>query len=395
MSRDPLDTLGSDQLLMRCIRRAVLDSLWARESSTVRNNLMECRRGVRIGKVLGFANSFPSMGPFPLEDSWGVKQACIMLMRSLDEGKTDRTIQFGTMRKLRSGFTNAYHASKNVTKLVTMAKDIRKTTVTDSPTYGLWYERFMLGCHKRMGEILKQDLGVSIEVMHQYCAIGEENFVEATETNHKLREALITGYGVLSFCGGLRGEEVPMTDLFGLLKYLDKGRTGTIPHVIVPLLGRFKGERGEKYHLLPLVAITKSGLEPRKWIDRIAKLYNELGYVRGPVWRSSAGHRARISDWEGPVLDRIKDIQNRRPDLIDSNLDIYDEYGLSRSFRRGSNTHVRNVLGPRDGQLVVDFNNRWRKFEQAKGRMPGLGMSDYYTEVDQALPRSTQYSACQ
>ena len=395
MGRDPQPNLGSDTLLLRCIRRASLDSLWAREPSTVSNNLNECRRAVRIGSALGFANNFPSMGPFPLEDNWGMKYACTMLIRSLDEGKTARTIQFGTMRKLRSCYTNVYHSSKHISKLVTMAKDIRKTVITDSPTYGLWFERFMLGCHKRMGEVLKQDMGMSIEAMHKFCDIGEENYSDATSPSHKLQEALLTLFGIVSFCGGLRGEEVPLVDLFGLFKYLDQGTTGKIEHVIIPLLGRFKGERGEKYHLLPLAAVTKSGIQPRKWVDRVAQGYGHFDIRRGPVWRSQNGYRAKLGDWEGPVLDRIKDIQNRYPHIISPELDVYDEYGVSRSFRRGSNTHVRNMLGPTNGQMVVDFNNRWRKFDRAQGRMPSLGMSDYYTEIHQALPRLIQYSACQ
>jgi len=393
--RDPIPDQDSDKLLLCCIRRASLDSLWAREPSTVANNLTECRRAIRIGASLGIVNNFPSMGPFPINDSWGMKYACTMLIRSLDEGKTSRTIQFGTMRKLRSCYTNVYHASKHVSKLVTMAKDIRKTAVTDSPTYGLWFERFMYGCHKRMGEILKQDMGMSIDAMHAYCDIGEEAFNDASSPDEKLREALLTLYGIVSFCGGLRGEEVPLTDLFGLIKHLDEGREDDIPHVIIPLLGRFKGERGEKYHLLPLSAITKSGLNPRRWVDRVANGYIHFQISRGPVWRKSGSSRASIIDWEGPVLDRIKEIQNRYPHIVSPDLDIYDEYGLSRSFRRGSNTHVRNMLGSGNGQLVVDFNNRWRKFERAQGRMPSLGMSDYYTEIKQALPRLVQYSACQ
>jgi len=393
--RDPISGSGTDTLLLRCIRRASLDSVWAREPSTVANNLTECRRATRIGTSLGFANNFPSMGPFPVDDAWGMKYACTMLIRSLDEGKTARTIQFGTMRKLRSCYTNVYHASKHVSKLVTMAKDIRKTAITDSPTYGLWFESFMYGCHKRMGEILKQDMGISIDAMHAYCDIGEEAYNDVASPEDKLREALLTLYGLVSFCGGLRGEEVPLTDLYGLIKHLDEGRDGDLPHVIIPLLGRFKGERGEKYHLLPLSASTKSGLNPRKWVDRVACGYMHFHLSRGPVWRKHGISRANISDWEGPVLDRIKEIQNRYPHIISPDIDVYDEYGLSRSFRRGSNTHVRNMLGPGNGQLVVDFNNRWRKFERAQGRMPSLGMSDYYTEIKQALPRLVQYSACQ
>jgi len=32
-------------------------------------------------------------------------------------------------------------------------------------------------------------------------------------------------------------------------------------HVLIPLLGRFKGEQNSRYHLSPLAAVTSSGLQ--------------------------------------------------------------------------------------------------------------------------------------
>jgi len=392
MMRDPdVERVESDEWLQVCIRRAILDSLWSREPSTVRGNLTECRRAVKIGEMFGFKNNYSSMGPFPIEDSWGLKEACILLHRSLDTGKNDITIQFGTMRKLRSAFSNAFHASKYSTGLVTMAQDARKTVVTDSPTYGIWFQRFMLGCHKRMGEKVKQDMGVSIGVMHCLMDIFEKDFVEAATDKDKLFVCLAALYCIASFCGGLRGEEVPMADLGEFIKHAEKGEDPRLPHIVLPLIGRFKGERGEKHHLLPLAAVTNSGLEPRKWSLRVIDCYSKLHVFNGPIWRNKRGKQGRISDWEGPILDKIKEVQDGNPKLIDPTVDVHDEYGLSRSFRRGSNTHLRNQ-NLRNVQDIVEDNNRWRKFDRAKGRMPGMGMSDYYTEIRQAMPRLILYS---
>jgi len=392
MQRDPnVETISTDEWLLICIRRAILDSLWSREPSTVRNNITECRRALKIGNIFGFTNTFPSMGPFPLKDNWGMKEACILLHRSLDSGKNDATIQFSTMRKLRSCFSNAFHASQHSSGLVTMAKDAKKTMVTHSPTYGLWFQRFMLGCHKRMGEKLKQDMGVSIEVMHALLSICEEDYLKANGHRSKLSHSLLAFFCIASFCGGLRGEEVPMADLGGFLKHLNAGDSPELPHIILPLLGRFKGETGEKHHLVPLAAVTRSGLEPRKWGLRVADGYRNLNINSGPIWRNGKSRKGRIADWEGPILDKIKEVQDLHPKLINPELDVHDEYGLSRSFRRGSNTHLRNLNIP-NVQSVIEDNNRWRKHDRAKGRMPGMGMSDYYTEIRQAMPRLILYS---
>ncbi len=97
------------------------------------------------------------MGPFPLEDTFGMAAAIVILQVSLNPGKYDKHVQFGTIRKFRSAFSNAYHASAEGQDAMVMAKDVRKMTVTKCPTYGLWFEKFMRGCHKRMGEIIKPD----------------------------------------------------------------------------------------------------------------------------------------------------------------------------------------------------------------------------------------------
>ena len=48
-----------------------------------------------------------------------------------------------------------------------MARDIKKTYVTSCPTYGLWFERFILGMHKRMGDEVHQDQAITLAVMHK------------------------------------------------------------------------------------------------------------------------------------------------------------------------------------------------------------------------------------
>ena len=49
--------------------------------------------------------------------------------------------------------------------MAVMAKDAKKTYMTNWTMYGLWFECFMHGMHKQMGEVVKPDLAISIEVM--------------------------------------------------------------------------------------------------------------------------------------------------------------------------------------------------------------------------------------
>ena len=91
------------------MRRANLDAIWAREPSTIESNRREWRRLEQTGEdKFGFpAGVCKSMGPFPLEDTMGMKLACCLLDRSLHPGNNEERIQFSTMRRMRSAYSNA------------------------------------------------------------------------------------------------------------------------------------------------------------------------------------------------------------------------------------------------------------------------------------------------
>ena len=71
--RDPRAHSQFDYSLMVAIRRGSLDVFWGRRSGTVANT----RRGVKITLgisqgVYGINNILPDMGPYRLEDDWGM-----------------------------------------------------------------------------------------------------------------------------------------------------------------------------------------------------------------------------------------------------------------------------------------------------------------------------------
>ncbi len=74
---------------------------------------------------------------------------------------------------------------------------------------------------------------------------------------------------LIAFCCALRGDQVPLADLYGIMTHWKEGETHELKQVVVVLLDRFKGEIGENYHLLCIVNITNQGLKPRKWIGNL------------------------------------------------------------------------------------------------------------------------------
>ena len=76
----------------------------------------------------------------------------------------------------------------------------------------------------------------------------------------------------------------------------DNGRKNKMGHVVVPLMGRFKNETGERNLVLVLANETKGGLKVRKWIDRfmVLRKLEDQGSLTGPA----------ICDEKGMVLER-------------------------------------------------------------------------------------------
>jgi hypothetical protein len=168
-----------------------LDAFWARVPSTVRGNLAACRQGTDIAAALGLkAKLFWPLGPFPLNDTFGMGVAIVMLKASLRPGKYDKFIQFGTVRKLRSGFSNAYHVTAEGQEAVVMAKDARKLVLTKCPTYGEFFEHFTRGMHKRMGEIVHPDRAFSLDIMLTILKIMEDEWSRAPSMEARWNLAL-------------------------------------------------------------------------------------------------------------------------------------------------------------------------------------------------------------
>ena len=72
---------------------------------------------------------------------------------------------------------------------------------------------------------------------------------------------------VIGFCRGFQGEDVLLTSMKIILKNWEEARLKQIKsHVMVPLKGRFKGETGDKWHIILLVDIKYSGIEIRRWL---------------------------------------------------------------------------------------------------------------------------------
>lgn len=376
--------------LIMDIRHANINANWSRETSTVLANLNQVLKIERIGRdYYGLHSVTPPLGPFPLEDTFGMAIAVVLLRRSLDPGRNEEHIQFATARKFRSAFSNAWHASRNVSERSAMAYEASKSYSTTCPTYGYWFERFMRGCHKRMGDKVVQDVALSKKLFLALLTHLEEDWEAAT--NDTDRDVLCEFAAILitGFLCGLRGEEIMKMDVCGLLRYIEMGAQDMDhPHVVVALIGRLKGETGERYHMLILARVTQSGIKAGIWMDRLCLSLRRRETINGFVFQRE-GRQRKIGSYDPEFHDRLNRVKDEKPRLFEPNQDIADAFSLRRSLRRGSTTEARNGK-VRDE--VVEMNNRWRTFERARGRMPSWNMTSHYTDIRLSLPMLWEYS---
>jgi hypothetical protein len=73
----------------------------------VSQKLEKINRALQISHEMGMSNPpMPKLVPWKLEDEFGVGAAAIMARHSMDPVITEDTVQYETVRKIKSNFAN-------------------------------------------------------------------------------------------------------------------------------------------------------------------------------------------------------------------------------------------------------------------------------------------------
>jgi hypothetical protein len=90
-----------------------------------------------------------------------------------------------------------------------------------------------------MGDMVKQDRALSLPILHKIVGDIELEW-QLGNKDEKEYLALEASFYLIAFCGGLRGEEVPLCDLTGIRKWWNDGDVpGVTPHVTIAFSKRF------------------------------------------------------------------------------------------------------------------------------------------------------------
>ena len=397
--RCPIPDNMQDEVALLGIRRANLDALWSRERSTVRSNRLQGKHWVSASESAGWSDhALPKRGPFPVEDVFGMQAAVNMLLRSRDVGINSKTIQYETMRKLRSFLSNFVHTTYGGHGDTFMSEDGGGGTVSMSPTNSPWFKRFMRGVHKRMGDVWIPDRALMKRKLMLCLTLLEEDWLVYSEGNDgggKLKAGLTATMLIAGWFAALRGEEIVRIDVGQMRQHWDESVNHTEePHVPLMLSGRFKREIGEKVFCQPLAITSNSGVNIGEWMWRTLETLGQQNVLSGPMFRVAGKgkgvyKRATTADLNPSFINILARVQKRWANAFAGDLDIEKEFSIGRSLRRGVTSEAQNMGIPRE---VIEANNRWRRQARAKGLTPGMSMMERYSDAKASVPTLVRFS---
>ncbi|KAI2491132.1 hypothetical protein MHU86_23418 [Fragilaria crotonensis] len=393
-ARPPETENEKDNFSLRCIRRINLDAFWSRARTTVESNAAKVREGLKISDMLGLQGPYLDPGPLPNHDHCGYQVALQIVVSSLGGGRySDSHKQWDTIRRFRSCFSNQVRSARdaNFTPLVLAdGKGAGFQRIAVDPCGSLWFQRFMLGCSKRMGQDWRPNQAISVAIMHLLLERVEERARIAGLSDDRHKWVMAGAYFCICFVLSLRSPEGLMADLEGLLQFHDSDSD----EVIVPLLGRFKGEHHAKQHLLISCAITGSGIRIKLWISRLIAVHNACGRSSGPAFVNKRGYQSTTSDMNDLFLEVLNEIFEDDPKLFGADIfeasDLADKFNVFRSFRRGSESRAVAMKVSEADRYVV---NRWKKKESAGTGKVRHAIDQHYVDVTMVKESFLRYTS--
>jgi hypothetical protein len=342
--RAPILSIEADKFSMDCIHRINLDAFWSRARSTVEANAAKVREGLKVSRLLGLTGPYLNPGPLPTHGHCGYEVALQIVVSSLESGRYSTSHkQWDTIRRFRSCYSNQVRAAReaNCTPLVLADnKGSRYQRLAINPCGSLWFQRFMLGCSKRMGQDWRPNQAIGIQMMHRLLQGVEDRARDSISVEDRHKWVMAGAYFCICFVLSFRSPEGLMADLKGLLKHRDPESD----KVVVPLLGRFNGEHHAKQHLLISCATTGSGIRVKLWLDRVIAVHTSRRRSSGPAFEDGAGYQSSTADMNALFLEVLSDVYEDNPKLFGLDIsevgDLADKFNVFRSFRRGSESRA-------------------------------------------------------
>jgi hypothetical protein len=192
----------------------------------------------------------------------------------------------------------------------------------------------------------------------------------------------------LGYARALRGEEIAKIDLSGVRKYFADGAVDPW-HVTILLIGRFKQIEGGHNHFLPIGVETGSGIKIRERVGGFLDEKARVCLTTGFMFLKRHGTPAKAIYVVKALVESLESIQQNISGIIPLTINLWEEFGVRRSMRRGETTDTLNagIDGP-----TINATNGWQKVEAGKGKVPRFLMRQRCTQVFQNLRHQLRFS---
>ena len=266
--RYPIHGNARDNYTLLYIRQEILDAFWSRETSTVLGNF---RRLIRYYfdsvEAIIIIIPVPIIGTNEIRDIVGMGCEIHTLDAMSRKGKWQDQLQWDSMCRTPTWYNNTWEEGAGSSEAGTIySANVKNVHESTSPTEIIWFSRFMLGGKRSMGVVRRQDEALTVDQLILIGEIAEKDWLKSNYEEEKKELDSTIALATIDFCMSLRGEEVPLIVIEGMNMFWKENRNQHIPHMMMTPKGRFKGENNLRWHCVPLVDQTKSGIPTRRWI---------------------------------------------------------------------------------------------------------------------------------
>ena len=195
-------------------------------------------------------------------------------------------------------------------------------------------------------------------------------------------------------------------DLAGLCKNLTRGREGVMPtnpmkkgtvldnapHVVLCLMGKFKGETGHRYHMIALASETMTGIQTRWWLEKLVVVKEIGGQISKPAFSDVNGRLIPSVEFNDLFKHYLKQIQEEPFGLLAADDEVEKFYGTNRTPRKTAEQRARNAGLGTD---VQDAMSRWKIVESTGRKQSRFNMHDHYSDARLMMPVTWRYAYAQ
>jgi hypothetical protein len=241
-----------------------------------------------------------------------------------------------------------------------------------------------------MGQDWRPNKAISKALMIKVLVEADYRVESATSQEERNRWIVFYTYAMVCYVVSLRGCEGLLLDLSGLNR---KMNAGVEEYVVIALLGKIKGESGDRAHLLPSIPVTSSGIQVREKLKRLLAFKRSIGQVIGPAISDIKGKIYSSRSLNDAFLEILEDLFDTNRELFPASIPdketLRKRIQAYRTFRRTSDS-----IAIEEGisQTDIDVVNRWQAVEKAKGSRPSRPMRQHYAELELLLKPFLRYT---